>query len=78
MWGGRGAALIFDEPYAGGHEGLNAANWQLSLAICQFEILADAAFTGASGGVIHDDRLPRGMADLLFGRPSPSPPAPPH
>jgi len=78
MWDGRGpvelrlegqtAALIFNEPFRPGPEGLIAAIWQITLTVCQLEFLAGAALTGTSGRVMHGPCLPEGMVDLLFGR----------
>jgi len=79
MWDGRGpsqlrtdgkdAALIFNEPFRPGPEGLISAIWQLALTVCKLEFLASAALTGASGSVIHQRCLHDGILDLLFGRP---------
>lgn len=79
MWDGRGpselrvdgkeAALIFNEPFRAGPEGLIAAIWQLALTACKLEFLVDAALTGTVGKVSHQRCLHDGVLDLLFGRP---------
>lgn len=63
------AALLFNEPFRPGAEGLVAAIWMLSLILSTLEFLGNARFVGVSGRVIHDACLPEGVARLLLDAP---------
>lgn len=63
------AALVFNEPYRPGPEGLVAAIWMLSLILSTLEFLGNTQLQGASGRVIHDAFLPDGVDRLLFNAP---------
>ena len=63
------AALLFNETFRPGPEGLVAEIWMLSLILSTLEFLANTRFSGASGRVIHEACLPDGVARLLFNAP---------
>lgn len=63
------AALLFNEPFRPGPEGLVAAIWMLSLILSTLEFLGNARFSGVSGRVIHESCLPDGVTRLLFDAP---------
>lgn len=62
-------ALLFNEPYRRGPEGLVAAIWMLSLILSTLEFLGNVRFSGVSGRVVHQACLPEGVARLLFDAP---------
>lgn len=63
------AALLFNEPFRPGPEGLVTAIWMLSLILTTLEFLGAARFPGVSGRVIQEACLPDGVARLLFDAP---------